>query len=416
MNGKLFSARKFLSQCAVVGVLAFVIGANVAHADWPSYRGPLGNGASTEKNWNAQFPADGPKVLWRADFGTGISAVTISGGRAYSMGNVDGADVIYCLDASTGREQWRHKFPLKLDDNMFEGGPRSTPTVDGDRVYTVSHEGDLWCLNATTGKPIWYHHYQKDFNGRRPSWGYAGSPLVTGKMVVCDVGAENGSTVALDKETGATIWKAGADKAGYASPVEATVDGKSVIVVLKADSLVGCDVKDGHELWRGKWKTDYDVNAATPLVVSNNRILVSSGYNAGCILYEITGSEAKELWRNKNLRAHINSPVALQGFVYGIDGNANGGELVCLDLANGQRKWQDKSVKGGSLISANGKLIILTEKGELITGDASPEGFHPISRAQIFDKRCWVQPTLASGKLYVKDNFGEARCLSLGAN
>ena len=173
------------------------------------------------------------------------------------------------------------------------------------------------------------------------------------------------------------------------------------MVILKADALVGCDAKDGRELWRTSWKTDYDVNAATPLLVGGDRILVSSGYNAGCALYEVAGGKVNQLWRNKNLRTHINSPVALGGFVYGMDGNANGGNLVCLDLANGgERKWQEKSVKGGSLVAANGKLIVLSEKGELVICDTTPEGFHAISRAPVLDKRCWVQPTLDAGRLF----------------
>jgi outer membrane protein assembly factor BamB len=355
-------------------------------------------------------------VLWKAALGTGLSSVTVSDGRAYSMGNKDDVDYVYCLDVASGKEVWRHQFPLKLDANMFEGGPRSTPTLDGAHVYTVSHEGDLWCLDAGTGKKIWYHHYQADLGGRRPQWGYAGSPLIAGNLLVCDVGGSGSSTVAFDRLTGAVSWKSGSDQAGYSSPVLATLDGKSTIVVLKADTLVGYDPKDGKELWRTPWKTQYDVNAATPLIIDSDKILLTSGYNAGCVLFEVRGGKIRELWRNKNLRSHVNSPVAVGGYVYGSDGNVGGGNLVCLDLASGERKWDEKSVKGGSLITADGKLIVLSEKGELVVCDASPTGFHAISRAQVLDKRCWVQPTLDAGKLFVKNNFGDLECLSMSGN
>ena len=382
-------------------------------ADWLSYRGPTQNGISPEKAWNAQFPASGPKELWKKDLGTGLSSVTVSDGHAYSMGNKDGNDFIYCLETATGKEVWVHQFPIALDPNMFEGGPRSTPTLDGKHVFTVSHQGDLWCLDAATGRKVWYHQYQKDFGGRRPQWGYAGSPIVTGNLVICDVGAADASTVAFDKETGNVVWKSGGDQPGYSTPVLAEFDGKPVVVVLKADALVGSDPKTGKELWRTGWKTDYDVNAATPLLAGGGKIFVSSGYNAGCALYQVAGGKITELWRNKNLRSHINSPVVYQNAIFGVDGNVNGGNLVCLDLATGERKWIEKSIKGGSLILSNGRLIVLTEKGELVICEASPAGFHPISRAPVLDKRCWVQPTLDAGRLFVKNNFGNLECLDL---
>ena len=383
-------------------------------ADWLHYRGPTMNGISPEKGWNAQFPTQGPKVLWRASLGIGTSSVTVAGDRGYSMGNLNGKDVVYCFDLKTGRVVWRHEYPLALDPNMFEGGPRSTPTLDGGRVYTISHQGDLWCLDAATGKKVWYKHYQKDFGGRRPEWGYAGSPTVEGKMLLLDVGGKGSSTVALDKTNGNVIWKAGDDEAGYGSPVVATIGGKRMVVVFKASHLVGLDAGTGRELWRTEWKTSYDVNAATPVIVGD-RILISSGYNHGAALYAINSGKVSLVWSNKKLRSHFNSPVVVDGAIYGIDGDAGGGNLVCLDLATGEQKWIEKSAKGGSLICADGKLIVLTEKGELIIADASPSGFHAISRASVLSKRCWVQPTLVNGRLFVRNNAGDLACLDLGA-
>ncbi len=165
-----------------------------------------------------------------------------------------------------------------------------------------------------------------------------------------------------------------------------------------------------------QWKTQYDVNAATPLVIGGDKVFVSSGYNAGCALFQVEAGKIRELWRNKNLRSHINSPVAVQGFIYGMDGDAGRNDLVCLDAANGEKKWEEKSIKGGSLIAANGKLIVLSEKGELVICDASPTGFRASSRSNVLTKRCWVQPTLDAGKLYVKNNVGLLECLALGGN
>ncbi len=385
-----------------------------ADAQWSHYRGPAMNGTSPE-SISAQFPAAGPRLLWKADVGTGTSAVVVSGGRAFTMGNAGNKDSITCLDAKSGKVVWRHEFPLKLDANMFEGGPRSTPTVDGNRVYAVSHEGDLWCLDAATGKKVWYAHFQKDFGGRRPGWGFSGSPTAAGNLLVCDVGGPDASTVAFDKATGSVAWKSGGDMPGYASPVIGNVAGVQTVVILKADHLVGYDLKSGRELWRSEWKTSYDVNAATPLLVGDDKVFITSGYNAGCALVQVAGGKAMELWRNKALRSQINTPALWQGHAYGIDGNVGGGNLTCLDLASGTEKWEDKSVKGGSVIVADGKLIVLTEKGELVTCDATPAGFKPLARAKVLGKRCWVQPTLAEGRLFLKNNEGELLCVDVAA-
>jgi len=384
---------------------------STAHADWTHYRGPTANGVSAEK-LPAAIPKDGPRQIWKASVGTGTSSVTVSGEFAFTMGNTGGKDVVWCLNAKSGAVVWKNEYPLDLDKRMFEGGTAATPTVDGNRVYSVSHQGDVFCLDAATGKRIWYKHFQKDFGGKRPQWGFAGSPTVEGNLVLLDVGGKGASTVALDKATGATVWKSGDDEAGYASPVVAMVAGKKTVVMFKASHLVGLDLKDGRELWRGEWKTSYDVNAATPLVVGD-RIFVSSGYGSGCGLFEIAGGRAVERWRNKNLKAQINSPAVLQGHVYGVDGQVGSGALTCVDFATGTAKWQEKSVSGGALVLADGKLICLTERGELVIADASPSGFKPLARAQVLGKRNWVQPTYANGRVFCRNNDGDLVALEL---
>jgi len=313
----------------------------------------------------------------------------------------------------TGKIVWRQDYPLALDPNLFEGGTRSTPTLDGSRVYAVSHQGDLWCLDAASGQKIWYRHYQKDFAGRRPDWGYAGSPLAYGDLLICDVGAVGGSTVALRKETGEVVWKSGSEKAGYASPIVAELGGRATVIVFKADALIGCDLKDGKPLWSTPWKTSYDVNAATPLVIGTDGIFVSSGYGSGCALFKLQDGHPTLVWRNKNLRTHINSATILGDSIFGIDGDVGGGNLVCLGISDGNRRWLEKSVKGGSMIEADGKLIVFTEMGELVICDASPAGFHAISRGKVLGKRCWSQPTLDAGRLFLRNNEGDLVCVDL---
>lgn len=395
-----------------LSVLFTVFGSLPLRADWLQYRGPTQNGVSPEKGWSAKFPPAGPKTLWKKALGKGTSAVTVKGEHAYTMGNAGGKDLIYCLNTKTGAEIWRHEYMLELDPNMFEGGPRATPTLDGNHVYTVSHQGDLWCLNAATGAKVWYRHYQRDLGGKRPTWGYAGSPTVAGDLVICDVGGNGSSTVAFDKNNGNIVWKSGSDGAGYATPIVATLDGKPTVVLFKAEVLVGLDPKSGAELWRTPWKTDYDVNAASPLIFGADRVFISSGYNTGCAMFQITGGQAKQLWKNKHLRAQINSPAPWEGRIYGIDNNA-GGNLVCLDAGTGEELWEERSVKGGALIASDARLIVLMEKGDLVIVDASTPKFQELARAKVLEHRCWVQPTLADGLLYLRNNEGDLVCLQL---
>ena len=170
--------------------------------DWPQWRGINRDGISSEKISPANWGKEGPKQLWKKEVGTGVSSVAVTGGRLYTMGNNGSMDVVYCLDAATGAEIWKHTYPQSLGDRSFEGGPAGTPTVDGDKVYTLSHEGDLFCLAASTGKVVWKKNLPRDLNGFRQKFGYAGSPLVDGNLVIVDSGGQGASTVALDKATG----------------------------------------------------------------------------------------------------------------------------------------------------------------------------------------------------------------------
>jgi outer membrane protein assembly factor BamB len=381
----------------------------VARADWTSYRGPSQNGVSSE---SVAIAGGELRQVWKTNVGIGTSSVVVSGAHAFTMGNVRNQDVVFCFDAASGREVWKHEYRLAPDPRNFEGGPAATPTIDGNRVYTVSHQGDLFCLDAATGKPVWYKHYQQDFRGKRPQWGYAGSPLVEGNLLILDVGARGGSTIALDKTNGKVVWKSGDDNAGYAAPLAADIAGKRTIVMFKAEHLVGLDAANGRELWRQPWKTSYDVNAATPLIIGN-RVFVSSGYGRGCGLFEVGPGGVSERWQNKNLKAHFNTPVVSQGAIYGIDDNASPkSPLVCLDLETGKVKWEEK-IGGGALVLAGGKLVILNEAGELIIGDATPNGFKAALRQQVLGKRCWVQPTVANGRIYCRNNNGDLAVLAL---
>jgi outer membrane protein assembly factor BamB len=381
----------------------------VAHAaDWPQWRGPNRDGISAETNWDAKWPAAGPKVLWKLSVGIGASSMSISQGRLYTVGNINDNDIVYCLDAETGKEIWRHSYRCTLDPRQFEGGPAATPTVDGNRVYTLSHEGDLFCLDAASGKLVWSKDLRKDFAGRRPQWGYAGSPLVVDNLLIVDAGGRGCSTIALDKTTGKLIWQDGGDQASYAAPVRFEHGGKKCLALFNAYGLVIREVTTGSEISRHRWKTSYDVNAATP-IIAGDRIFIASGYSKGGALLQLASDEFRVLWQTKNMRSQLPSPVLWKGNLYGFDEHM----LTCLDFDTGEVRWQQPGLGQGTLIVAGGKLIVLSESGELVIANALPAAFNEIARARLLHGRCWVAPALANGRLYVKDNRGELVCVDV---
>ncbi len=397
----------FLLACGVIGSgLAFA-------GDWPHYRGPAQNGSTQETI--GTLPVGGPRELWRVQLGTGLSSVTVADGRAFSAGFKDGREVLYCLSPANGRVLWTHAWPAKLGAYLFEGGPRATPTVDGERAYMLGADGHVACISAATGKPVWKKNIVSEFGARRPDWGFSGSPTIDGKNVILDCGGKGASTVALNKLTGEVAWKSGDDEAGYGSAVVTSLGGTRRILILKADALVALNSADGSEAWRFDWKTSYKVNAATPLIVGEKAI-ISAAYNHGAAMVNFSGGKPSQVWFTKSFNAHFNSPVHSGGSVFGMDGEAGKrrSALVCLDLASGDEKWRAKQVNHGSLILAGDKLLILTESGDLVLAAASGAAYKELARKKVLSGRCWVQPTLANGKVYCRNNSGELVALDLG--
>lgn len=375
-----------------------------ASSDWPNWRGPTYNGQSKETDWQANWPEAGPKRLWRQAVGTGFSSIAVAGGRAYTMGNDKDIDTVWCFDAATGEEIWKHSYPCPKDANLYEGGPGATPTVDGKRVYTFSKKGHLFCLNAATGEVIWKRNIDQQFKAKLPKWGFAGSPLVQGDKLFLNAGSAG---IALDKATGETVWQSGKGPAGYATPVPFEQKGLKCLAIFGQNSLIAVNAADGKQLWQTPWQTSYDINAADP-IISDGKVFISSGYNKGCALFEIA-DPPKELWKNRTMRNQFSSCVLVDGYLYGFDMSV----LKCVDFKTGQEKWSQKGLGKGSLMAADGKLIILGDSGELVTAEPSPEAFKPISRAKVLAGRCWTVPVLAGGRIYCRNAAGDLVCLDV---
>ena len=386
---------------------AVLLAATSPAADWPQWRGLNRDGVSSE-TVSASWPSDGPKVLWRASVGTGFSSISVSHGRAYTMGNTNAEDTIWCFEAGTGKRIWQHTYPAPLSPQWYEGGPGSTPTVSGDRVFTISKWGDVFCLDAAKGTVLWQRDLRRD--GVKPNrWGFAGSPLVWGDLVILNAGTAG---TALDRNTGRIVWSNGTNAAGYASPTRFTSGGQESVLIFAAKHLIAFEPKSGRELWRQLWETDWDTNNTDPLVRGDS-VFISS-FSRGCGLFSLASSQPVLTYTNRVLRNHLSPGILLGEYLYAFNGEAKQDtDFRCIHLPTGELKWTRKDPAFGSLILAGDKLIVLSAKGELLVAQASSEGFKPLARAKVLSGVCWTPPALADGRLYVRSAKGELRCLEV---
>jgi outer membrane protein assembly factor BamB len=383
----------------------------LAIGDWPWWRGPDRNGISRETKWSTDWPAGGPKQLWRVSIGTGFSSMAVVRDKLYTMGHSGGSDTVFCLDAERGNEIWKYSYPCKLVDNLHEGGPAATPTVDGDRLYTISKEGHLFCFDANTSDVIWKAEFQPLFGVRMPEWGFSASAVVLGEKLIVDAGR----LVAFNKMTGEVIWKTEPQRPGYGTPTRFTHDGEALIAWIGNDALVVVRALDGSLVDQAPWQTDFATSACTP-IVHEGAIFISTGYNRGCALFDLKGGRLAQRYENKAMRNHMAASVLWQGHLYGFDGNSHNASSVhlkCIEFATGKEKWKHRGLGCGTLMMAGERLIVLSDQGELVIAPVSAEGFGPIARAQVLEGRCWTVPVLSRGRLYCRDAAGDLVCVAL---
>lgn len=392
-------------------VLAVFCAAATAFAEpWPQWRGSHADGISRETGLLGKWPDDGPAVLWRAELGGGFSSVSVAGGRAYTMFGTAEGEFVACFDAASGKLLWKTRCAA-LFTNTYGDGPRATPAIDNGRVYALSGNGGLVCLDSANGKELWSYRLTERFGGAPPDFGFSASPVVIDQMLVVVVGGGKGkSLAALDKTTGKVLWTSLDDKAGYSTPIHVTAGGVPQIIVLMGEALVGVAPSDGHELWRHPWKTELDANVATP-IVHQDRVFVSTGYGTGSGLWELSAAggkpSARLLWANKNMKNYFSTSVLIDGHLYGF----NNTMLVCMDFATGDVRWKQRGFNRGSLLAADGKLIILGERATLALAVPSPESYQEISKASVLTDRTWTVPTLSDGRLFIRN---EKELVALG--
>ena len=379
--------------------------------DWPMFRGPSRDGISAETGWRSTWPAT-PKTMWKASVGEGFSSITVKSGRVYTLGNADGKDTVWCLDAESGKPVWKHEYaaPRMGEVKPDYPGPRATPTVDGGVVYTVSRDGQAFCLDAASGKVKWAVNLIKDHGIGLPSWGFSSSPLVHGKMLIFNA---NAGGAAIDKENGKLIWKSADGEGSYDTPAVFEQGGRQRLAMFNATEAVCTDAATGEILWRIPWKTSWKTHAADK-IVHDGKMFISSAYNFGCALLDVKAIPPKEIWRNKEMKNHFSTSVLYKGHLYGIDGNVErGAVLKCIEFATGTPKWEAEEFGFGSLMLADGKLIILTGSGALVIAEATPEKHKELARAQVLGGRCWTSPVLANGRIYCRNEAGDLVCVDV---
>jgi outer membrane protein assembly factor BamB len=400
----------------------------LAASDWPQWRGPERTGHVPAGETMVSGLAS-PKVLWHFDIGNGVGSPVLAGGKVFYLDNQNAKEVVHAVDAGTGAAIWSAVLDDVHKDTQSVPGPRSTPVVDGERVYAQSCRGELQCLQAADGKLIWQTNFVKDFGaifiGERGQaqgasrHGNTGAPLVDGDHLLAQVGGVKGAgVVCFDKTTGAVIWKSQNDTPGYAAPVLANILGTRQMICFTALGVMALDPKDGTLVWRVPIKTRLGRHATTPVVVDD--IVMVGSHEQGLIGIRVAkdgaGFKAELAWpAQKQSAINFSSPVAVGAYLYGLGPKA---DLICVEAQTGKQQWSKEGefttrsthAYAGFMVMG-GNILVLTDSGELILFAADPKEFHEIAKAPVCGVN-WCNPAYADGKLFLRD-AKELMCVQL---
>ncbi len=411
-------------------LLAGLLGAGsglVYGGDWPQYRGANHDGVSTEKIVK-KWPADGLRQLWKTPLSTGFSAFAVGKGQAFTVvqRSVDGAsqEVCLALDAETGKELWATPVGLAkyqgggdtgAADNRGGDGPRTTPTIDGDRVYVLSAYLGLYCLEVQTGKVIWTKDVLKEYGGKLINWQNAQSPLLDGDLIFVAGTGPGQSLLAFHKSDGSLAWKGQDDKMTHATAIAATLLGERQIIFFTQSGLVAVAPLTGAVLWR--YPFPYNVSTSASPVAAGDIVYCSAGYEVGGGAVKITKEGGKfvatEIWRKpKKAINHWSTPVCLNGYLYGMFSfkEFGKGPLKCVELATGNEIWSKDGFGPGQVLLVDGCVLVLDDRGNLVLVEANPKAYTKLARFKAIDGKCWSTPALSNGHIYVRSTK-EGACL-----
>jgi outer membrane protein assembly factor BamB len=407
---------------ALVSVNLGLLVGSASGDDWPRWRGPKVDAICQEKGLLKSWPAEGPPIAWKADgLGGGYGAPTIAKGRVFGMGYVGDDEMIWALDENTGKKIWSVRIDGRIQVGYGEG-PRSSPTVEGDRIYGVGVAGTIACIKQTgdTAELVWKRNFQQDFGGRVPTWGFSESVLIDGEQVVCTPGGPKAGMVALNKTTGEVIWRStipGAGGAQYCSINKVVVGGVPVYLTWMQNAFVGVEAKTGKLLFTNNEVAGSVANIPTALVKGTD-VVCSTGYTSkgGIMQLKLApsgdgGVTATSGWKypSSKFGNHHGGMVLVGDYIYFGHGQ-NRGELVCMNFNTGEVMWGPIRPSPGSgstaILYADGMLYCRYQDGRLCLVEANPKEYKLVSRFTLPDRSnhpSWPHPVIANGRLYIRD-------------
>ena len=397
----------FRRSALFAALAALLAGASVtiqALDDWPQWRGPRRDGVSAERGLLKTWPQSGPPLAWKATgAGQVYSSFAVAAGRLYTLGAREDREHVIAFDAASGKRLWDAPHGQRFSNDRGDG-PRGTPTVDGTRVYAFGASGDLTALDAASGKVAWTVNVIRDFGGQNITWGLSESPLIVGDRIIVSPGGAGSSVVALNKADGKLIWKTEADRAGYSSAVLHELGGISEAIVFTGERALGVNIANGRVLWSYDRVANRVANIATPIVRGND-VFLSSDYGTGAALLRLTaaggGITAQEVYFTREMRNHHASSVLVGDHLYGFSSAI----LTAMRFDTGEVAWRDRSVGKGSLVHADDRLYLFSERGVVALAEASPEGYREHGRFSLETGSLptWSHPVVSNGKLYLRD-------------
>jgi outer membrane protein assembly factor BamB len=403
-------------------ILTALLAQTAYAADWPQYRGSNHDGLSPETNITKNWPANGPKVLWKIPVGESFGSIAVVGKRAFLMVERNGNELCICLDADTGKEIWQRTLDKTIFENEGGNGPRTTPAIDGERVYVLGTYLKLACLSPSDGQVLWSHDLMKEFNGQISNsikkWGNAASPVVDGNAVFVARGGPGESLLAFNKLTGALLWKGENEKITHASPVPATIFGVRQIIFFLESGLLSAAADTGQVLWKYPFK--FSVSTAASPVVADDIVFCSAGYGVGAGAVRIAKSgdqfSATEIYRipgDEILASHWSTPIFYNGHLYGLFGFKKTGYFAkCIDIKSGKELWKGEEFGSGGCIIVDGMLLIQGSQGQLVLAEAKPDAYKELARAQPLVGKSWTMATLSNGRIYARSTT-HAICLDV---
>jgi outer membrane protein assembly factor BamB len=393
----------------VAGVPPSAVGAELqgsapSHESWPDFRGPNRDGRYSEAAIRTDWPKEGLPRLWKQPVGLGYASFVVASGRAFTIEQRRHEEVVAAYDVETGRELWTNRWTAEFMESMGGNGPRATPTYHDGRVYALGAIGELRCLDASTGAVVWRRNILDDSHATNLDWGMAAAPLIVDDTVVVLPGGPGGrSVVAYHKTTGDVVWTSLDDRQAYTSPMLVTLGGTRQILVVSAARVMGLTPDGGRLLWEYPWVTNMGINVAQPVLLDGDRVFISAGYDHGAAAFQVTRTRdtftASTVWESRTMKNKFSSSLFYRGYLYGLDESV----LACVDAATGKLQWKGGRYGYGQVMLAGEHLIVLTEDGDVVLVNATPDRHEEVARFSAISGKTWNHPVIADGRLLVRN-------------